>query len=41
MQNTLLSANQRSLVNYQKLKVLDSGSTSESDEREYEPSVKL
>lgn len=39
--NTLLSEKQRSLLSFQKLKVLDSGSTSDSDDRFYEPSVTL
>ena len=41
MQNVLLSEKQRTMMNYQKLKVLDDGSTSGSDDRFYEPSVKL
>ena len=39
--NSLLNEKQRNLVNFQKLKVLDSCSTSESDDRYYEPSVKI
>jgi hypothetical protein len=36
-----LSEKQRILLNFQKLKVIDSGSTSESDDRHYEPSIAL
>ena len=41
MQNVLLSEKQRTIMNFQKIKVLEDGSTSGSDERFYEPSVKL
>ena len=39
--NSLLSEKQRSLMNFQKLKVIDSGTTSESDERYYEPNIAI
>lgn len=39
--NTLLNERQRTLLNFQKLKVIDSCSTSESDDRHYEPNVAI
>lgn len=41
MQNVLLTERQRALLNFQKVKVLESGSSSESDDFHIEPSVKL
>lgn len=39
MQNVLLNERQRNLLNYQKVKVLESGSTSASDDWHKEASV--
>ena len=41
LQNVLLTEKQRTLMNFQKAKVLEDGSTTGSDERFYEPAVKL
>jgi len=41
MQNVLMSEKQRNLMNFQQAKVLESGSTSGSDDRHYEPSIAL
>ena len=39
MENVLLNENQRTLMNYQKAKVIESGSTSNSDDKCVEPAV--
>lgn len=41
MQNVLLNERQRTLLNFQKSKVLESGSSSESDDFHTEPAIKL
>ena len=41
MQNVLLTEKQRNLLHFQKAKVIESGSTSGSDDKAIEPSVKI